>query len=215
MKIGGVEYLVSFLLLLLGFIFGSLTPKAQFFSVGISELFQIFAAIGTVIAAVVAIPALNSWRKQFKHSEKIKRLERLRTIDGALFAVYSYFDSCNRYVACRLRGDDAAAVEEEMSNARKLFFDRHRDFSNSWRDAKIVMELDEVDRFRWSPEKLSGFYLELSTAILQIEHQPHSHDAEKSPFLSLMREYSIIRVRLSDAVLQATEDTDALIRANI
>ncbi|MBC3493588.1 hypothetical protein [Pseudomonas taiwanensis] len=215
MKIGGIEYLVSFLLLLLGFVFGSLTPKEEFFTVGVSDIFQILAAVGTVVAAVIAIPGLNSWRKQFKHGEKIKRLEGLRTIDAALSALYSHCESCNRYVASKLRGEDGAVLDEEVSKTRSLFFDSHGVFSNSWRDARIVMEPSEVNRFRWSPDKLLGFYLELATSILQVEDQTRSDEVDKSPFLILMREYNLSRVCLSDAVLQAREDIDTLIRANI
>lgn len=215
MKIGGIEYLVSFLLLLLGFIFGSLTPKFGFFAVGVSDVFQILSAIGTVMAAVVAIPALNSWRKQFKHGEKIRRLESLRSIDGAFAALYSLCDSCHQYVICKLRRDDGAAAEAEVSNARSVYFERLAEYSKCWRDARIVMSPREVEAFRWDPEKLSGLDRKLVMAISMIEHQPRRGEADKSPFLTLMDEYIISRVALNGAVNEAREDIDDLIRANI
>ena len=217
MRIGGMEIFVAVMLLALGFVFGSLSPKVDFWEFDIANVFEMAASIGTVIAAVVAIPALNSWRKQFKHGEKIKRLEGLRTIDGAIAALYSLCDSHNQHVACKLRGDGDSALLTEISLARSLWFETTTEFSKSWRDAKIVMEQDEIEKFRWHPDRLNGFGLELVTSIATIEHHSHRHlpDVTTSPFLTLMQEYNLTRASLREAVIESREDIDALLKANI
>ena len=212
-----MELFVAAMLLALGFIFGSLSPKTNFWEFGIANVFEMAASIGTLIAAVVAIPALNSWRKQFKHGEKIKRLEGLRNIDGAFAALYSLCDAHNQHVACKLRGDDDSALIAEIASARSLWFERTTEFSKSWRDAKIVMEPVEIENFRWHPDRLNGFGLEVVTSIATIEHQPRrdSLNVTRSPFLTLMHEYNFSRVSLRDAVVESREDIDGLIKANI
>lgn len=217
MRIGALEFFVAALLLVLGFVFGSLTPKAIFWEFDITNAFEMAASIGTVLAACIAIPALNSWRKQFKHGEKVKRLEGLRSIDGVFTALYSLCDSHNQYVSCKLRGDDSSTILSEISTARSLYFERITEYSKSWRDAKIVMDSSEVERFRWHPDKLVGFGLEVVTAIATIEHQPPSiiNGSIRSPFLILMDEYNLSRAGLRDAVVEARENIDDLIKANI
>lgn len=217
MRIGALEFFVAAMLIVFGFVFGALSPNTNFWAINIVNVFEMAASVGTVTAAVVAIPALNSWRKQFKHGEKIKRLEGLRTIDGAFAALYSLCDCHNQHVACKLRGDDDSKLNAEISTARSLYFERVTEFSKSWRDAEIVMEPNEVDRFRWQPDKLTGLGLEIVTAIASIEYQPHSgaQNFIRSPFLSLMDEYNISRASLRDAVVEAREDIAGLIKANI
>jgi len=217
MRIGAMEIFVAAMLLALGFIFGSLSPKTNFWEFDIANFFEMAASIGTVIAAFVAIPALNSWRKQFKHGEKLKRLEGLRTVDGAFAALYSLCDSHNQHVACKLRGDDGAALLAEISSARSLWFKRAAEFSKSWRDAKIVMTPDEIEKFRWHPDRLDGFGLQLVASIATIEYHSHRNllDVTTSPFLTLMQEYNLTRISLRDAVVESREDIDGLIKANI
>ena len=217
MRFGALEYFVAAMLLVLGFVFGSLSPKTTFWEFDIVNAFEMAASIGTVLAAVIAIPALNSWRKQFKHGEKVKRLEGLRSIDGAFAALYSLCDSHNQHVACKLRNDDDANLHEEISKSRSLYFERVTEFSNSWRDAKIVMDPIEIKNFRWNPDRLVGFGLEIVTALATIQyHSPSGvNESLRSPFLILMDEYNLSRASLRDAVVEAREDIDDLIRANI
>lgn len=216
MKIGGIEYLVSFLLLLLGFIFGSLTPKTEFFAIGISDVFQIFAAIGTVVAAVIAIPGLNSWRKQFKHSEKIKRLEGLHSIDGAFSALHSYSAALFDYVGGALRNDDRQKYELQVDGARKEYFRASSAYRNSWRGAALAMSAAEIEAFRWSPEKLEALYMELGEEILLISHdQPFRAGPFDKRFTRLFEEHNLNRITIKTAVGEAHDDIDDLIRANL
>lgn len=217
MRVGALEFLVATMLLVLGFIFGSLSPKTNFWEFDIASAFEMAASIGTVMAAVIAIPALNSWRKQFKHGEKVKRLEGLRSIDGAFAALYSLCDSHNQHAACKLRGDDDAALVAEISAVRTLYFERVTEYCESWRDAKIAMDLIEIERFRWHPDKLVGFGIEIVTSLAEIEYQSpgKTNNSIQAPFLNLMTAYNLSRASLRDAVIESRDDIDALIKANL
>ena len=212
-----MEFFVAFMLLALGFVFGSLSPKSDFLAVDISSVFGIFSSIGTIFAAAIAVPALNSWRKQFKHGEKIKRLEGLRAIDGAIAALYALCDSHNEHGVCKLRGTDVSGASDKISKAQSLYFERSAEYAKSWRAAVIVMDSKEVKSCRWQPEKLHGLFLEVVTAIASISNrsQRESSVSEGTLFLELLNEYTISRMSLRDAIGEAREDVDNLIRKNL
>lgn len=58
-----------------GVIWGKLSGPADFFKVAdIHDLFEIFGAAATVIAASVAVSALSGWKGQFAHAEKYRSI---------------------------------------------------------------------------------------------------------------------------------------------
>lgn len=97
MKKDWVIWIGCVLLFFAGVVWGMIPDKSGFFIVeSIHDLFEIFGAIATIIAAAVGVIALTNWQSQFRHAEKFKALKELKDAAYNLHAFRGYLFAIQR-----------------------------------------------------------------------------------------------------------------------
>lgn len=81
---------------------------------------EVISYLATVLACAVAISALNSWRSQFKHSERYAALKSLLESTYEMQATRSYLHSLQSGYLHRYSSGGAASVALDESSAEEL-----------------------------------------------------------------------------------------------
>jgi|GEM_PF-6100536 len=115
----------------------------------IKYYFEVISYIATVLACVVAIATLKSWRSQFKHSEKYAALKSLLEATHEMQAVRSYLISLqagylHRYSSGGVESDMLKETSAEELESLKVV---HKIFCQRFMLVTTIMQKDEVMDF--------------------------------------------------------------------
>lgn len=154
---------------------------------------EVMSYLATIFACGVAISALNSWRSQFKHSERYAALKSLLESTYELQAIRSYLHSLQTgYLQRHSSGGVASAAldessEEELEAAKKV----HEAFCQRFMLVTAIIHQDEFHDF-------PGFELSSPSYLYKLGFDFSSlyADADKHGFLfetrSLIKAQSLI-----------------------
>lgn len=134
------------LLFLTGVVWGMIPDKSGFFIVdNVHDLFEIFGAIATAIAAAVGVIALTNWQSQFRHAEKFKALKELKDAAYSLFAFRGYLFAVQRRCLHLMASGgvpDEDSLEDER-NAHETWMTSLQNYNIAWGTALIFLSIEE------------------------------------------------------------------------
>lgn len=148
MKKDWVIWTGCFLLFFAGVIWGMIPDKSGFFVVAdIHDLFDMFGAVATAVAAAVAVIALTNWQSQFRHSEKFRALKELKDAAYSLFAFRGYLFAVQRrclhlMASGGVPGEDSLDEERSAHEAWKASL---QNYNIAWGTALIFLSKEEEE----------------------------------------------------------------------
>lgn len=134
------------LLFLSGVIWGMIPDKKGFFVVAnIHDLFEIFGAIATAVAAWVGVVALTNWQNQFRHAEKFKAFKDLKDAAYNLIAFRGYLFAVQRRCLHLMGtgGVENEAFEEDERIAKDQWTFALKAYNVAWGTAVIFLTKEE------------------------------------------------------------------------
>ncbi|WDG77318.1 hypothetical protein PUP68_21655 [Pseudomonas chlororaphis] len=146
MKKDWVIWTGCILLFFTGAIWGMIPDKSGFFAVeNVHDLFDMFGAIATAVAASVGVIALTNWQSQFRHAEKYKALKDLKDAAYGLHAFRGYLFAVQRRCLQLMAagGVPNEAFDEDERIAHEQWTVALRAYNVAWGTAIIFLTGEE------------------------------------------------------------------------
>jgi len=120
--------------------------KGFFVVASLHDLFDIFGAIATMVAVVVAIFALTSWQSQFRHAEKYSAVKALQEAANDIYKMRSYmFKLQEKYLWLLESGGVPDEAIDAQENAERVeWFSIQDRYTKAW--AAAVIFLTDAER---------------------------------------------------------------------
>nr|WP_298165248.1 hypothetical protein [uncultured Pseudomonas sp.] len=207
MKLDLMYWLVALFLFCSGAVFGAFIPSEDFWELGLLGYFEVAASLATVAGVFVAIPALNTWRVQFKHTERHNRVGGLYGIEKSFIELYRLADAVSDYGFKRMREEAVEAAVLEIDNVRRQYFQESYEYEKAWRNASLYMSKAERESFNWSPKKLENFYM---STVVSLQRKAMEKMTSEN-VLEFHEECSKCKQELGSALNEVREEIDKLI----
>lgn len=150
MKKDWVIWVGCVFLFLSGVVWGIIPDKKGFFVVAsVHDLFEIFGALATMVAAGVAVVALTNWQSQFRHAEKFKSLKELKDAATGLVAYRGYLFAVQRR-CLQLMGTGGIpneAFDEDQKIAHEQWKIALQAYNRAWGTAVVFLSAEEEAMF--------------------------------------------------------------------
>ncbi|MBI6749766.1 hypothetical protein [Pseudomonas syringae] len=133
-----------------GVICGMIPDKKGFFLIeSVHDLFEIFGALATVIAAVVAVVALSGWRSQFRHAARFESLKSLKDAATKLHTFRKYLKTVEARYAHLIhnQGIESNELIENEESARQQWANDLQAYNQAWGTAVVFFSPEEESEF--------------------------------------------------------------------
>lgn len=137
-------------LFLTGVIWGMIPDKTGFFIVGnVHDLFDIFGAVATIVAATVAVVALTSWRRQFRHTARFDSLKKLKDAATELHSFRRYLLAIQARYMAQMRSQEVKdnSLAEMEESAREVWLAALHAYNQAWGTAVVFFTPEEEASF--------------------------------------------------------------------
>ncbi|MED7666853.1 hypothetical protein GXB78_06490 [Pseudomonas moraviensis subsp. stanleyae] len=124
--------------------------KKSFMTVtSVHDLFDIFGAIATMIAAAVAVIALSNWRSQFRHAARFESLKALKDAATRLHTFRKYLLTVQARCIHLMQsgGVEDLDLRETEEEARKQWTKDLEAYNQAWGTAAVFFTPDEESAF--------------------------------------------------------------------
>ena len=145
-----VIWLGCILLFCSGVVWGMIPDKKSFMTVAsVHDLFDIFGAIATMVAAAVAVIALSNWRSQFRHAARFECLKSLKDAATRLHTFRKYLIAvqarCMHLMQTGgVEDKDLRALEDE---AKQNWTRDLEAYNQAWGTAAVFFTPEEEAKF--------------------------------------------------------------------
>lgn len=129
-----------------GVVWGMIPDKKGFFTVtNIHDLFDIFGAIATMVAAAVAVTALTNWRSQFRHAARFESLKALKDAATRLHTFRKYLITVQSRCLHLMQsgGVEDLGLRETEEEARQNWTRDLEAYNQAWGTAAVFFTPDE------------------------------------------------------------------------
>ena len=133
-----------------GIVWGMIPDKTGFFIVAnVHDLFDIFGALATVIAAAVAVVALSNWRSQFRHSARFESLKGLKNAATELHTFRKYLITVQSRCMHLMhsQGVEDKVLKELEETARQTWISALQTYNQAWGTAVVFFTAEEEANF--------------------------------------------------------------------
>ncbi|WP_336346563.1 hypothetical protein [Pseudomonas monsensis] len=145
-----VTWLGCVLLFCSGVVWGMIPDKTSFMTVtSVHDLFDIFGAIATMVAAAVAVIALSNWRSQFRHAARFESLKSLKDAATRLHTFRKYLLTVQaRCIHLMQSGGVEDKDLRDMEEEAKQSWTRDLEaYNQAWGTAAVFFTPEEEAKF--------------------------------------------------------------------
>ena len=145
-----VIWLGCVLLFCSGVVWGMIPDKKSFFTIAsVHDLFDIFGAIATMVAAAVAVIALSNWRSQFRHAARFESLKSLKDAATRLHTFRKYLMAVQSRCLHLMQsgGVEDRKIREAEEEARRNWTKDLEAYNQSWGTAAVFFTPEEEAKF--------------------------------------------------------------------
>ena len=145
-----VIWLGCVLLFCSGVVWGMIPDKKSFFTIAsVHDLFDIFGAIATMVAAAVAVIALSNWRSQFRHAARFESLKSLKDAATKLhtFRKYLIIVQSRCLFLMQSGGVEDPELRKNEEEAKRNWTSDLEEYNQAWGTAAVFFTPEEEAQF--------------------------------------------------------------------
>lgn len=125
----------------------------------LKDLLESTSYIATILACVIAVVALTSWKKQFRFSERFARLSHLKDAATDLHLYRGYLQDISKACEIKFRGEDVPdQLAKSLDSKRVEVLDTFSSYKKAWVSAVAFLSGQEEAAIQGRPEVFIGMY---------------------------------------------------------
>ena len=208
-----VIWLGCILLFCSGVVWGMIPDKKSFMTVtSVHDLFDIFGAIATMIAAAVAVIALSNWRSQFRHAARFECLKSLKDAATRLHTFRKYLIAVQARCMHLMKtgGVDDNNLRELEEEARLNWATDLEAYNQAWGTAAVFFTPEEEKAFSGP----APVFVERSLTYPMAIYMAYANSSNIENRIQFLEDCRLITEEVKDLYARTVSELEWMLRQN-